>query len=531
MIKNRQGIDDMNRQRLLLLIVLVIFLSGCSLAPKYTQPKAPIPAEWPRGAAYKDTRAMSRASTATDLSWQDFFADEQLQKIIAMALSNNRDLRLAALNVGRARALYGIQRAGLLPAVNAVGSGSEQRVPADLSATGQSMTVEQYGVNLGISSWEIDFFGRIRSLKDQALQEYLATEEAYRSAQISLVSEVARAYLTLAADRENLKLARSTLEAQQAAYDLIQRRYEVGVATELDLRRAQTQVQVARQDVARFTQLVAQDRNALNLLAGTMVPEDLLPPDLTSVRPPKDISPGLSSEVLLRRPDIIAAEHRLKAAYANIGAARAAFFPRISLTTFWGTASTELSGLFKSGAETWNLAPQFAVPIFNARTWAALRVSEAEQKIALTQYEKAIQTGFREVADILAVLGTVGKRVSAQQSLVTATAETYRLSRERYTNGTESYISVLDAQRSLYAAQKGLIALRLAKFANQVRLYAVLGGGGGQFRARQGGHNRKQRTATYNLRRVAQATGHEAIARENQPALLNPTNPNSTVWH
>jgi multidrug efflux system outer membrane protein len=420
---------------------------------------------------------MPAAPTAPELSLQEFFADEQLQKIIETALNNNRDLRLAALNVERARALYGIQRAELFPAVNAVGSGSKQRVPADLSTTGESMTVEQYGVNLGISSWEIDFFGRIRSLKDRALQEYLATEQARRSAQIALVAEVARVYLTLAADRGNLKLTRSTLEAQQADYNLIKRRYEVGLATKLDLHQAQTRVDAARRDIPRFTQLAAQDQNALNLLAGSPVPEDLLPVDLSSVTPPIEISPGLSSEALLNRPDIVAAEHRLKGAYAFIGAARAAFFPRISLTTAVGTASDELSGLFKSGSGAWNFAPQIVLPIFDARTWAALRVTKADREIILTQYEKAIQTAFREVADSLAVQGTINQQVSAQQSLVNAVAETYRLSNIRYTNGIDSYLGVLDAQRSLYAQQQVLIALRLVRLANQVRLYAVLGGG------------------------------------------------------
>jgi multidrug efflux system outer membrane protein len=434
-----------------------------------------VPVEWPKGAAYQKGHTQP---PAPELKWQQFFADKQLQKIIEMALNNNRDLRLAALNVERVRALYGIQRAELFPAVNAVGSGSKQRVPADLSITGESMTVEQYGVNLGISSWEIDFFGRIRSLKDRAMQEYLATEEARRSAQIALVSEVARVYLTLAADRENLRLTRSTLKTQQTAYDLIKRRYEVGLATGLDLRRAQIPVDTARGDVARCTQLVAQAQNALNLLVGSSVPKEFLSGNLSSVSSFKEISPGLSSEVLLRRPDIIAAEHRLKGVNAYIGAARAAFFPRISLTTAFGTASDELSGLFSSGSRTWNFAPQIAVPIFDARTWAALRVSKVDREIALTQYEKAIQTAFREVADSLAVQGTINQQIEAQQSLVNAVAETYRLSRERYTKGIDSYLGVLDAQRSLYSAQQGLVTLCLAKLASQVRLYAVLGGGG-----------------------------------------------------
>jgi multidrug efflux system outer membrane protein len=468
----------MKRQWFFLLVGIAVFLDACTLAPKYKQPKAPIPAEWPQGPAYKEGGVREAGPIATKIKWSEFFTDPKLQKVIEMALNNNRDLRLAALNVERARALYGVQRAELFPLVSAVSSGSKQRVPADLSATGKSMIVEQYSVNLGITSWEIDFFGRIRSLKEKALHEYLATEQARRSAQISLMSEVARAYFTLAADRENLKLARSTLETQQDTYHLIKRMYELGLASELDLRRAQTQVEAARQDVFRFTQLVAKDQNALNLLAGSPVPEELLPPDLESVDPPKDISPGLSSDVLLHRPDIAAAEHQLKAAYANIGAARAAFFPRISLTTSVGTMSLELTDLFSAGSRIWNFAPQIVIPIFDARTWAAYRVSKTLQKIALTQYEKAIQTAFREVADTLAVKGTVDEQLSAQRSLVNALAETYHLSRQRYTNGIDSYLSVLDAQRALYAAQKGLISLRLAKLANHVRLYAVLGGGG-----------------------------------------------------
>jgi multidrug efflux system outer membrane protein len=414
---------------------------------------------------------------AQELKWREFFADKRLQEIIETALSNNRDLRLAALNVERARALYGIQRAELFPTINAVGAGSKQRRSADLISPVDPRTIERYSVDLGIAAWEIDFFGRIRSLKDQALEAYLATEQARRSAQIALMAEVARAYLALAADRENLKLARATLETQQASYDLIEKSYQIGVATELDLRRAQTQVDAARRDVPRYTQLAAQDQNALNLLAGAPVPEEILPMDLSSVTPPQAISPGLSSEVLLNRPDIVAAEHRLKGAYAFVGAARAALFPRISLTTSVGTASDDLSGLFSSGTGTWNFAPQIVMPIFDARTWAALRVSKADQKIILTQYEKAIQTAFREVADALAVQGTINQQVSAQQSLVDAVAETYRLSNRRYTMGIDSYLGVLDAHRSLYVQQQVLVSLRLAGLANQVRLYAVLGGG------------------------------------------------------
>jgi multidrug efflux system outer membrane protein len=459
------------------MVGLFALLTGCTLIPKYDRPEAPVPSSWPSGPAYKDTQATAGAPVATDLKWREFFTDERLQKIIETALNNNRDLRVAALNVERARAIYRIQRAELLPTVNAVGSGGKERIPAVLSSTGSSYTAEYYSANLGIYSWEIDFFGRIRSLEKRALEEYLATEEARRSAQILLVSEVASAYLTLAADREALQLAQSTLEIQQAAYDLVRRRYEKGIATALDLRQAQTQVDAARVEIARYTNRVAQDENALNLLAGSPVPRDLLPEALSNVAPPKEISPGMSSEVLLHRPDILYAEHLLKASNANIGAARAAFFPRISLTTAIGTASDELSGLFKAGSYTWNYSAQIVMPIFDARTWSALDATKVEREIVLTQYGKAIQAAFREVADALALRGTVGDQVEAQQSLVDAWAETYRLSNLRYIKGVDSYLGVLDAQRSLRVAEQVLIALRLARIANQARLYAVLGGG------------------------------------------------------
>ncbi len=465
------------KEKLFLLVGLFAFLTGCTLIPKYTQPEAPVPSAWPSGPAYKETQTAPGAPVVTDLKWREFFADERLQTIIETALNNNRDLRVASLNVERARALYRIQRAQLLPTVDAVGSGGKERVPADLSPTGSSYTAEQYSVSLGVLSWEIDFFGRIRSLKERALEEYFATEEARISAQILLVSEVASVYLTLAADREALQLAQSTLETQQGAYDLIRRRYEKGIATALDLRQAQTQVDGARVDIARYTHRVAQDENALNLLVGSPVPRDLLPEALSNVAPPKEISPGMSSEVLLHRPDILYAEHLLKASNANIGAARAAFFPRISLTTAIGTASAELSGLFKAGSDTWNYSAQIVLPIFDARIWSALTVTKVDREIALAQYEKAIQGAFREVADALAVEGTMEDQVAAQQSLVDAVAETYRLSNLRYTKGVDSYLGVLDAQRTLRVAEQVLIAFRLARIANQVRLYAVLGGG------------------------------------------------------
>jgi len=288
---------------------------------------------------------------------------------------------------------------------------------------------------------------------------------------------VANAYLNLAADRESLKLTTSTLAAQEGAYKLIKKRYDVGLASEIDLRRAQSQADTARGDVARFAQLVAQDENALQLLVGAPLTALKLPSELGELNPFRDISPGLSSEVLLSRPDILAAEHRLRAANASIGAARAAFFPRISLTTSFGTASADLSGLFKDGSSTWNFAPQIIMPIFDARLWSAYDATKVEKEISLTQYERAIQTAFRETADALAVRGTVNRQLAAQKSLVEAFAETYRLSAIRYAKGVDSYLSVLDAQRSLYGAQKGLIGIQLLRLANEVALYKALGGG------------------------------------------------------
>jgi len=473
----------MIRKTWALWLAAAVWLSGCTMIPKTTRPAAPIPAGWPSGAAYRQTEPVPGAALPGGLPWREFFADERLRAIIEMALQNNRDLRVAALNVKRARALYGIQRAELLPAVDAVGSGIKQRVPAEISGTARSTIVEQYSASLGISSWEIDFFGRIRSLEKRALAQYLATEQARRSAQILLVSEVATAYLTLAADRESVQLARSTFETQQAAHNLIRRRFEVGLTNQLDVRQAQTRMDAARVQIARFTDLAARDENALNLLAGAPVPADLLPETLSAIAPLPEVSPGMSSAVLLSRPDILQAEDLLRAADANIGAARAAFFPSIGLTTAVGTASGELAHLFKSGTLVWNFAPQAVMPIFDARLWPALKASRVDREIAVAQYEGAIQAAFREVADALARKGTLVDQMAAQQSLVEATAEAYRLSNARYEKGIDIYLNVLDAQRSLYIAREAFIFIRLAKLANQVQLYTVLGGGADSFRS------------------------------------------------
>ena len=458
------------------LLLAVLFLGGCSLAPPYFKPDVPVPEAWPEG----PDSPKAEAPAASELNWREFFTDERLVQLIETALANNQDMHLAALNVEKARSVYGIQKASLYPSVSANASGAENHVPANLSASGSAGTHGQYEVNLGMLSWEIDFFGRIRNLKDQALEQFLATQQGRRATQILIVSSVAGVYLSLAADRENLHLARTTFETQKQSYDLIRKRLEVGLATELDLNRAQTQVDTARGDIAAFTQLVAKDKNALAFLTGSMAgfPDELLPEDLSGVKPPREISTGIPSDVLLNRPDILQTEGLLKAANANIGAARAALFPRISLTTTFGTASEELSGLFGHGSEAWLVSPQASLAIFDPRLRSAVEVTKTEKKIALAQYQKAIQTAFREVADALAVHGTVGEQLAAQQSLVNAADQTFRLSNARYDNGIDSYLSVLDAQRSLYSARRGLVSLRLLKMANQVKLYEVLGGGG-----------------------------------------------------
>lgn len=459
------------------ILLAAVLLAGCSLAPHYTRSEAPVHAAWPEGPAYQAEAKAPGKRPIADLAWRDFFVDKRLKELIALALENNRDLREAALNIERAQAQYRIRRADLFPFIDAGGSYSKRRVP-DTSGFGQALTLEQYDVNLGISSWEADFFGRVRSLKDQALEEFFATEEARRAAQISLVGEVARGYLLLAADRELLELARQTLKSYQATYDLTRRRFEVGVASALEVRQAQTSVESARVDIAFFTSLVAEDENALRLLVGTSLPAELLPQELETVTALEEIPPGMPSEVLQRRPDILAAEHRLKAAYANIGAARAAFFPRISLTASAGFASAELSGLFESDSRAWLFSPRIDLPIFTAGSLRArLNVSKVDREIFLARYEGSIQSAFREVADALAQRGTIDDQLEAQLSLVDATTETYRLSEVRFSRGIDSFLNVLDSQRSLYGAQQGLINIRLARLTNLVTLYRVLGGG------------------------------------------------------
>ncbi|MHB8828706.1 MAG: efflux transporter outer membrane subunit [Syntrophales bacterium] len=463
---------------ILILCLWNIALFGCSsMAPKYSRPAAPIPESWPTGAAYRTT-SLPGSGDAAALRWQGFFADRKLQGVIELALANNRDLRIATLNIEKARALYGIQKADIFPVIGVSGGGSQQRLPADVSGSGKVVTAEQYSVSFGINSWELDFFGRVKSLKEQALENYLSTEQAQKSAHISLVSAVANAYLILAADRDKLQLSEKTLRLQTESFKLIKHRYETGISSELDLRQAQTRLETARIDLVTFTRNVALDRNLLNLLVGQNIPEDSLPSSLATAGKLQTIAAGLPSQVLLQRPDILQAEDGLKAANANIGAARAAFFPRITLTTGVGTISSELSGLFKAGSGTWAFAPRIDLPIFDfERRQANLDAALAEAKIAAAQYEKAIQTAFREVSDALAATGTADGLIEGQEALVDASQKSYHLAYLRYQKGVDNYLPTLDAQRSLYAAESGMISLQLARVNAMVSLYKALGGG------------------------------------------------------
>ena len=466
------------RTVLALLSVALISLAGCSLAPQHLRPEAPVPAAWPSGPAYLADAAAAEQAMA-DFPWQEFFVDPQLQQLIALALENNRDLRVATLNIERSRAQYRISRADLFPRVDAIGEGSGRRVPADLSGSGNAETLHQYRADLAVSAYEVDLFGRVRSLNEQALQQYLATEQARRSVHISLVAEVVANYLALAADRERLALAIETLDNYQTSYQLTRSRFEAGIASALDLNQAQSSVDAARVEIARYTTLVARGENALNLVVGTQVPAELLPPALSAtLTAVQDIPPGLPAEVLLRRPDILQAENQLKGLNANIGAARAAFFPRIVLVSTIGTGSAELSGLFADGSLVWSFVPRLTLPIFDAgRNRANLQVAEVDRDIAVARYEQAIQTAFREVADALARRGTIDEQLAAQQSLTDATAESYRLSQARFEKGVDSYLAVLVSQRFLYGAQQSLINARLDRLDNLVTLYRVLGGG------------------------------------------------------
>ncbi|MBJ9993780.1 efflux transporter outer membrane subunit [Pseudomonas sp. S33] len=460
-------------------VVLGVQLTGCmsTLAPKYDRPVAPVSQTWPEQKV-GSAEQTSGTPTLADVTWQTLFADAKLQRVVQLALENNRDLRVAALNIEKARAQYRIQRSELAPNIGAGLSGNSGRTPGSISTTGNAYTGHAYDLSVGVTAWELDLFGRIRSLKDQALQQYLSTEAAQRATRISLIAEVVSAYLRLSATSEQLKVAQDTEQSRQRAYDLQRQLREIGNASELELQQAQSELQAARDDKLVFDGTLATERNALELLVGTPLPADLQPTaSLESILTTQDLPPGLPADVLQRRPDILAAEHALIAAHANIGAARAAFFPRISLTAGIGRASDSLDSLFDGGNRAWSFLPQISIPIFTGgRLEADLDVAKVEREVAVADYEHAIQTAFREVADALAILSRLGARLSTQEQRLDAARQAYELVQQRYSGGVASYLEVLDAQRTLYTVQQTWISTRLARQTNFVDLFRALGG-------------------------------------------------------
>lgn len=456
-------------------------LGGCSLAPKYVAPLPAVAQSWPIG----DPALRTGEASLPSLGYRDVFRDPHLQKLIAQGLANNQDIRLAVANIAAARGLYRVQRAALLPTINASGSASTREGGGGFGgnngnggiiANGGSFT--QYSVNIGASAFEIDLFGRIRSQSNAALNSYFATEAAARAVRLTLVADIADAYLTLATDRTLLGIAQDTVSSAERSVTLTRARLAGGVAPRTDLRQAETVLATAQSDVANLTTLVAQDRNALDLLVGTPVASDDLPPSIEAVESAiVPVPAGLESSILLRRPDVIESEYRLRAANAQIGAARAAFFPRISLTSLAGFASTALSSLFSSGAFNYSVAPGVALPLFDGgANRGNLAVARAQFEGATATYQRTIQAAFRDVADALARRATIADQAAAQTRLKAAAQDTARLTDARYRGGVASFLESLDAQRSLYGARRSLAATRLVRARNLVDLYRAVGG-------------------------------------------------------
>ncbi len=463
-----------------ILLSCCLLVTGCiSLAPDYARPEAPIPAAI---GTIVGRNQVAGEFHATTINWRQVFDDPRLQQVIDSALEHNRNLRIALLNIDKARAQYSIQRAGSLPAINAKGSHSTSRSSAAASLSGQPGIARTYSADIGISSWELDLFGRIHSLNAEALEIYLATEQSQHATRLSLMAEVADAWLMIGAYRARLDLAEQTLKNQQQSFKLTEYQHQRGLASGLDLAQAQTSIQSARVDVASFSTALNRARNALDLVVGAPVPEILLPASLGNAYSKGAITllnlpEVIDSTALLQRPDVLAAEYQLRAATADIGAARAAFFPSISLTASAGQSSTQLSALFNGANRTWSFIPSINLPIFRGGALKAqLDVAKITQHIQIAQYEKTIQTAFREVADALAERQNLQEQLDAQDALVATTQHSYRLAEARYRNGVTSFLEVLDSQRSMYTAQQNLISLRMTEASNRILLFKTLGG-------------------------------------------------------
>ena len=458
----------------LLPLAAALILAGCvNLAPDHERPAAPVEQSWPQGEAYEGAALRQQALPG----WQEFFTNAKLRQVIEFGLAGNRDLRVAALNVEKTRAMYNVQRSELFPTVAAGAANAAKHNPA--SVAGRSATAHTYTAQLAMASYEIDFFGRIRNLNEQALQAYLATDDARRTLKNSLIAEIAMVWLSLGADQTQLELQKETLKSQEESFRLITESYRLGAASRFDYEQARTTVAAARAQIASYIRAVAQDRNALNLLCGGTVPEELLPTGLVSgVTQTAALPAGLPSEVLLNRPDIMASERDLISAEANIGVARAAFFPSVSLTAGTGSTAMHLSDLFDAHTGFWNFTPSINLPIFTGgRNVATLEAAKIGQRIAVANYEKTIQSAFREVADALATEGTMDRELSARREYAEAAAKAYELADVSYKAGAVSYNDVLTSQRAMVGARQALISTELARTASVVTLYKVLGGG------------------------------------------------------
>ena len=466
----------------IILMALASLLGGCSLAPLHERPEAPVSATYPSGPAYDGAASSAAPSSAADIGWQAFFRDPLLHRLIDISLSGNRDLRQAALNVEAARARYRVQEADLVPRLGASADGAVQRVPAGLSPAGAATVQRSYKV-AGVVSWEIDLWGRIRNLSEQALESYLAQDETRMASQLSLVAEVASTYLTLRANQELLSLTRDTLVARQRSFELTAQLAEAGTASRIDLHRAEMALRTAEAQLAMYARQAARDRNALVLLQGQpLTPELSRQLDEAATLPdglvPADLPAGTPSDLLVRRPDVRAAEHQLRGANANIGAARAAFLPSIGLTGAAGTASASLDGLFDAGSQAWSFMPRITIPIFHGGALQAnLDVAVVRKRIEIARYEKAIQTAFAEVANGLAGKRTLDDQIQSERQLVAASSRAYELAGQRFIEGMDDNLSLLDAQRTLYSSQQALVQTRLARMINMIGLYKALGGG------------------------------------------------------
>jgi multidrug efflux system outer membrane protein len=460
--------------------LVALLLSGCvSLEPKYVRPAPPVPATWPTGEAYKPTE--QAGTPAADIGWRDFFTDPKLRSVIELAVAQNRDLRVALINIQAARAQYVVQRAARLPTLNGQASGEIEQIPAASFGApgGGDERIHVFSAGFGVSNYELDLWGRVKSLSKASFEQYLATAEAARASRISIVAETANAYVTLAADRERLTLAKNALARDQESLDITRGRFKYGVASELDVRQAETAVEQARAAVATDTTLGAQDLNALNLVVGAPVPDQLLPEALSGLAPTlPDVPAGLNSSVLLQRPDVRQAEHQLRSYNADIGAARAAFFPTIQLTGSGGSTAVALSSLFQPGTGSFTFTPNITLPIFDTgANLAKLKYAKAERDVAVAQYEKAIQSAFSDVANALAQRGTADELVSAQQDLAASSRAAYDLAKARYEKGVEAYLDTLTAEIALFNAEQSLVSARQTRAANIVALYRALGGG------------------------------------------------------